>query len=126
MNLLLWILQVALALFAFMGGQYKVFHFRELAQMPQTAALARGAWGAIGVYEMVGAILLIVPAAIKWMPILSPLAAAAIALDAVALALLFARYSLAFTATNPLWYVVVMGLMAAFVAYGRFALTPLA
>jgi hypothetical protein len=126
MNILLWILQVALALFCFMGGQYKLFHFDELAKMPQTVALSRGGWGAIGVFEMVCAILLIVPAAVRWMPALTPLGAAALALEALALAVLFAQYSLALTATNPLCYVVVMGLVAAFVAYGRFALGPLA
>jgi hypothetical protein len=34
MNVLLWILQVALALFCFAGGQYKVFQFDELAKVP--------------------------------------------------------------------------------------------
>jgi DoxX-like protein len=126
MNVFFWILQVALALFCFAGGQYKVFHFGELTKMPQTAALSRGSWGAIGVFEMLCAILLIVPAAAKWMPVLTPLAAAALALEALTLAVLFAHYSLALTATNPLMYVVVMGLVAAFVAYGRFTLRPLA
>jgi hypothetical protein len=126
MNVLLWILQVGLALFSFMGGQYKLFHFDELAKMPQTAALSRGGWGALGIFEMLCAILLIVPAATKWMPVLTPLAGAALALEALALTVLFAQYSLALTATNPLLYVVVMALMAAFVAYGRFLLRPLA
>ena len=125
MNILLWILQVALALFSFAGGQYKVFHFAELAKVPSSAALSRGGWGAIGVFEMLCALLLVVPAAAKWMPVLTPLAAAALALEAFTLAVLFAQYSLALTATNPLIYVVVMGLVAAFVAYGRFALKPL-
>jgi hypothetical protein len=75
---------------------------------------------------MLCAILLIVPAAAKWMPVLTPLAAAALALEAFTLAVLFAQYSLVLTATNPLMYVVVMGLVAAFVAYGRFTLKPLA
>ena len=126
MNILLWVLQVALALFSFMGGQYKLFHFDELAKMPQTAALSRSGWGALGVFEMLCAILLVVPAAAKWMPILTPLAAAALALEALALAVLFAQYSLALTATNPLCYVVVMALVAAFMAYGRFTLRPFA
>ena len=39
------------------------------------------------------------------------------ALETLALAVLFAQYSLALTATNPLCYVVVMGTVAAFVAY---------
>jgi DoxX-like protein len=126
MNVFLWILQVALALFCFAGGQYKVFHFDELAKVPSSAALSQGAWGAIGVFEMLCALLLVVPAAAKWMPVLTPLAAAALALEAGTLAVLFAQYSLALTATNPLIYVVVMALVAAFVAYGRFALRPLA
>jgi hypothetical protein len=126
MNILLWILQLALALFSFMGGQYKLLQFHELAEMPQTAALSRGVWGAVGVFEMTCAILLIVPAAIKWMVILTPFAAAALAFEALALAVLFARYSLALTATNPLIYVVVMGLVGAFVAYGRFRIRQLA
>ncbi|HEY5082299.1 MAG TPA: DoxX family protein [Bauldia sp.] len=126
MNVLLWILQIALALFCVAGGQYKVFHFDELAKMPQTGAMSRGVWGAIGIFEMLCAILLIVPAATNWIPVLTPLAAAAVALEGLSLAFLFAQYSLALTATNPLIYVVVMGLVAAFVAYGRFALKPLA
>ena len=126
MNVLLWVFQIVLALFSFMGGQYKLFHFDELAKMPQTAALSRAGWGALGVFEVVCAILLIVPAALKWMPVLTPLAAAALALEALALAVLFAQYSLALTATNPLVYVVAMALIALFVAWGRYALEPAA
>jgi hypothetical protein len=44
--------------------------------------------------------------------------------ESLALAGLYARYSLELTATNPLVWVVLMGLMAAFVAYGRYALRP--
>ena len=126
MNVFLWILQVALALFSFAGGQYKVFHFSELAKVPSSAALSRGGWAAIGVFEMLCAILLVVPAAAKWMPVLTPSAAAALALESLILAVLFAQYSLSLSASNPLIYVVVMGVVAAFVAYGRFALRPLA
>ena len=124
MNVLLWVLQVALALLSFAGGAYKMFMFDELAKMPATGALARGGWGALGVFEMLCAVLLVVPAVANWMPVLTPLAAAALALESLALAGLYAQYSLGLTATNPLVWVVVMGLMAAFVAYGRYALGP--
>jgi DoxX-like family len=124
MNVLLWVLQVALALLSLAGGAYKVFQFGELAKVPSTVALSRGGWGAFGVFEMLCAVLLVVPAAAKWMPALTPLAAAALALESLALAVMYARYSLALTPTNPLVYVVVMGLMAAFVAYGRYAVRP--
>jgi hypothetical protein len=124
MNVLLWVLQVALALLSFGGGAYKVFMFDELAKVPAMGALSRGGWGALGVFEMLCAVLLVVPAAANWMPVLTPLAAAALALESLALAGLYARYSLEVTAINPLVWVVVMGLMAAFVAYGRYALRP--
>ena len=120
MNLFLWVLQVALALLYLSGGAYKTFMFDELAN--QMVALPRGGWAALGVLEMVCAVLLIVPAAANRMPVLTPLAAAALALESLALAGLYARYSLELTATNPLVWVVMMGLMAAVVAYGRSAL----
>jgi hypothetical protein len=66
---------------------------------------------------MLCAVLLVVPAVTKWMPVLTPLAAAA---------LVYSRYSLRLTATNPLVWVIGMALMAAFVACGRYALRPLA
>jgi hypothetical protein len=124
MNVLLWVLQLALALLSFGGGAYKVFMFDELAKMPAMGALPRGGWGALGVFEMLCGVLLVVPAATNWMPVLTPLAAAALALESLALAAVYARYSLELTATNPLVWVVMMGLMAAFVAYGRYALRP--
>jgi hypothetical protein len=122
MNLLLWILQIALALVYFAGGAYKTFMFDELAS--QLTALPRGGWSALGVFEMLGAVLLVVPAAAKWMPVLTPLAAAALALETLALAVLYAQYSLEVAVTNPLVWSVVMGLLVAFVAYGRYALRP--
>jgi hypothetical protein len=125
MNVLLWVLQVPLALLSLAGGAYKVFMFDELAKVPAAGALSRGGWGALGVFEMLCAVLLVVPAAVKWMPVLTPLAAAVLALESLGLALLYARYSLELTAANPLVWVVVIGLTAAFVAYGRYALAPL-
>lgn len=121
MNVALWIIQIVLALLSLAGGAYKVLSFDELAKVPATAALPRGAWGAVGVFEMVCAGLLIIPAATKWMPALTPLGAAALAVESVALAVLYARYSLEPAAANPLVWVVGMALMAAFVAWGRYA-----
>jgi hypothetical protein len=110
-----------LALLYFAGGSYKTFQFDELANQMRT--LPRGGWRALGMFEMLGAVLLVVRAATKWMPVLTPLAAAVLALETLALAEVYARYSLQLTATNPLVWAVVMGLLAAFVAYGRYALS---
>jgi hypothetical protein len=124
MNVLLWVLQAALAFLYLSGGAYKVFKFDTLAT--HMRALSRGGWRTLGVLEMLGAVLLIVPAATQWMPVLTPLAAAALALETLGLAGLYARYSLKLTAANPFVWAAVMGLLVAFVAYGRYALTPLA
>ncbi len=113
MNVLLWVLQVALAFLYLAGGSYKVFKFDALAN--HMRALPRGGWRALGVLEMLGAVLLVVPA-------VTPLAGAVLALETLALAALYARYSLKLAATNPLVWAAVMGLLAAFVAYGRYAL----
>lgn len=124
MNVLLWVFQVALALLYLAGGAYKAFMFDELAN--QMDVLSRGGWGALGVLEMVCAVLLVLPVSEKWMPIQTPLAGAVLALETLGLAALYAGYSLTLTASNPLVWAVAMGLMAAFVAYGRYALRPTA
>jgi hypothetical protein len=121
MNVFLWVLQAVLGVFSLAGGTYKVLMAAELAgQLP----LSRPGWAALGVLEVVCAVLLVVPAALNWMPVLTPLAAAALALDYLALAVLFARYSIKLTANNPLPYALVGGLLAAFVDYGRYAFSP--
>jgi uncharacterized membrane protein YphA (DoxX/SURF4 family) len=123
MNILLWVLQVALALLYLSGGSYKMFSFAELAN--QLPALSHGVWRALGALEMLGGVLLIVPAATRWLPVLTPVAAATLALETLALAGVYAQYSLAVAVTNPLVWSVVMGLLLTFVAYGRFVLRPL-
>jgi hypothetical protein len=124
MHVLLWVLQIVLALQAVAGGAYKVFQFDKLENAPPTAALPRAGWTAIGVLEIVCGLLLVLPAATGWMPILTPLGAAVLAVESFALAALYARHSLNIAATNPLVYVVFSGVLAAFVAYGRYALAP--
>jgi hypothetical protein len=123
MNALLWVLQVILAFLYFAGGAFKTFNPQDVAK--QITALPLGVWSAIGVFEVLGGILLIVPAAAKWMPSLTPLAAAMLALETLALATLYATYSLKLAVTNPLVWAVPMCLIAAFVAYGRYSLSPL-
>jgi hypothetical protein len=74
---------------------------------------------------MLGAVLLIVPAATKWMPVLTLVAAGVLAVEGLTLAVVFARSSVSLTLQNPMVWNLVMGLLAAFVAYGRYALRPL-
>ena len=115
MNVIIWIFQVALALMLLAGGSYKLFKVDALAKTPSGNALPRSAWRAIGAVEMVCGFLLVIPA-------LAPLAAAVIVVESLFLAAIYARHSLAVKATNPLVYVVPIALVAAFIAYGRYAL----
>jgi hypothetical protein len=117
MNIFLWFLQIALALLYVSGGAYKTFAFAELANHMQ--ALSLGGWRALGVFEILGGVLLVIPTALNWMPVLTPFAAAALAFETLSLAAVYAHYSLELAVTNPLCWSVVMGLLAAFVAYGR-------
>src|SRR5262249_57844837 len=89
MNILLWILQAVLALLCLSGGAYKAFKFDQLANYMR--ALSRGGWRALGVLEMLCGVLLIVPAAANWMPVLTLLAAAVLALESFALSALYSR-----------------------------------
>ncbi|MEO7190950.1 MAG: hypothetical protein ABI051_07825 [Vicinamibacterales bacterium] len=117
MNVLLWVLQIALALLYLSGGAYKAFMFDELARGMD--ALSRGGWAAVGVFEMLGGVLLVLPAVVKSMRGVTPIVAGALALETFALVALYASYSLEWSVTNPLVWAVVMGLLIAFVAYGR-------
>jgi hypothetical protein len=119
MNVFLWILQAVLAFLYLSGGAYKVFKFDSLATHMQ--ALSRNGWRLLGVIEMIGAVLLIAPMALHWMPGLTPLAAAVLAVETLGLAALYARYSLKFTPANPMVWAAVMGLLAVVVACGRYS-----
>jgi len=116
MNVLLWVVQVLLALLSIGGGAYKLLAYDQIAKMPQTAALPHSGWIALGVFEVVCGLLLIIPAAR-----MIPIAATALAFESIALAVFYARYSTELTAQNPLVWVVVMAVMAAFIAFGRFS-----
>lgn len=119
MNVVLWLVQIALAALAFAGGAYKVLMFAELAKLPATSALPRAAWTALGVFEMLCALPLVIPAFVRRKPVVTVIAASALALESLALAAVYARYSLQMAATNPLVWVVAMAMMAVFIAFGR-------
>lgn len=119
MNLLLWVFQALLALLYLTGGYYKAFQFDALAD--QFPAVPRGGWRLVGLVEMVGAVLLIVPAAIGWMPSLTIIAAVVLAVETLVISGIYARHSLKMTPANPLVWSGVMFALVSFVAYARFA-----
>lgn len=115
-------LQVALALLYLAGGAYKTFSFDEVAK--QMTALPRNVWAALGVIEMLGAVVLIVPVAAKWMPGLTPprrrRARAGDLGPRRGVRPVLAEAG----RDQPAGLGRVMGLLAAFVAYGRYVLRP--
>ena len=121
MNAVLWILQIVLAVFCFTGGAYKVFMFHEVASEAWYGALPRLVWGALGVFEIVCGLVLVVPALTRGRRELVAIAAAALMVETVALAAIYGSYSLQMRAENPLVWVLMTALLAALVAYGRYA-----
>ncbi len=123
MNTMLWVLQALLALLLVAGGGYKAMSAADLAT--QFPALSLVLWRILGIVELMGGLLLVVPGAMRWMPALTPIAAAILCVEAFAISLVYARVSTRLSAENPLVWSVAMVLLLAIVAYGRFATTRL-
>ena len=119
MNVLLWVLQAALAFLYLSGGAYKIFKVEDLAG--HFRGLPPNAWRALGALEIVGGVLLVLPAKVTGMPTLTALVAALLAIETLGIAAAYARKSLKLVAANPFVWSAGMGLIAAFVAWGRYA-----
>ncbi len=114
----LWIIQALLAAAFLMGGGMKLAApIEELqAQMPWVAGAMGGAVRFIGLVEVLGALGLILPAATRIQPKLTPLAATGLLVVMVlAAATHIARGEFPMITVN-----IVLGGLAAFVAWGRF------
>ncbi len=123
MHILLWVLQVLAALLYGASGVMKAFMFDKVSQdVPSFGALPREAWMALGVLELVCTIGLIVPAALHWRPQLTVLAAGLLAVES----LVFVWVHLKYHETTPLLLSGALGLLMAFIAYGRLFLRPIA
>jgi len=122
MNTLLWVLQLLAALVYGASGVMKVFMFEKVsADVPSFGALPRGAWMALGILELVCTAGLIVPAALRWRPTLTVLAATALAIES----LVFIGVHVKYREIAPIIFSGVLGLLMAFIAYGRTVLKPI-
>ena len=123
MTYVLWIIQVLLALlFLFSGGTKLVLPIETLMSMgsPNAIALPGLFVRFIGICEVLGALGLILPGLMRIRPGLTPLAASGLVIIMIgATVLTFAADGIAM-ALPPL----VVGLLSAFVAYGRWRLAP--
>ena len=122
MNLFLWILQVLAALVYGASGIMKVFLFEKVSRdVSSFAALPRRAWLLLGLLELVCTAGLILPAALRWQPTLTGLAALVLALES----LVFIWVHVRCRERMPVLVSGALGLLMAFLAYGRLVLHPL-
>jgi uncharacterized membrane protein YphA (DoxX/SURF4 family) len=122
MNIVLWVLQVLAALLYGSSGVMKVFMFDKVSQdVPSFGALPREAWMILGILELVCTVGLIVPAAFRWQPSLTVAAATILAIESLVFIGVHAKYR----EIGPIIMCGVLGLVMAFVAYGRMVLRPI-
>lgn len=123
MNIALWVVAGLLAL-AFLGaGGMKLSQPKEKLQasgMGWTEDFSVTGVKLIGTAEVLGAIGLILPPLVNIAPVLAPIAAVGLLVTMIGAAVVHVRRG----ETQALAAPVVLGLLAAFVAYGRFFLVP--
>src|ERR1700691_3261442 len=122
MNIMLWILQVLAAFLYGASGVMKVFMVDKVSKdVPSFGALPRKAWMALCILELVCTVGLIVPAAFHWQPPLTILAATVLAVES----LVFVGVHVKYRVVAPIILSGVLGLLIAFIAYGRIVLQPI-
>ena len=122
MNILLWVLQVLAAIMYGASGVMKVFMFDKISkEVPSFGALPREAWMALGILELVCTVGLIVPAAFHWHPALTVVAATVLAIES----LVFVWVHVKYREIPTIIMCCVLGLLMAFIAYGRMVLKPI-
>jgi hypothetical protein len=118
MNYALWVVQVLLALqFLFAGGVKLV---QPIEIMTQQISLPGPFLHFIGVAEVLGALGLVLPGLLGIWPVLAPLAAVGLVIIMVGATVLTVAIGGGAQALIPL----VVGVLAAFVAYGRWRRVP--
>jgi hypothetical protein len=100
----------------------KVFMFDKISQdVPSFGALPRKAWTTLGILELACTVGLVVPAAIHLQPRLTILSAAVLAVESVVFVAVHVKYR----EITPMILSGVLGLLMAFIAYGRLVLAPI-
>ena len=119
MNIVLWIIQVLLALlFLFSGVMKLILPIEEMTkQMAMPGLFLRF----LGVVEVLGALGLILPGLFRIKPWLTPLAAVGLTIIVIGATVITLMIGGGATAMIPL----VTALLSAFVAYGRWRLAPM-
>lgn len=121
MNIILWILQIFLALHTAIGAVWKFSNSEQTVFSLEV--IPHGIWLAMSIIELLCSLALIIPAFSRRLGILSPAAAACIAAEM----LLFSGLLIYSGNINygHLIYWLVVAALSIFIAYGRFVLKPL-
>lgn len=117
MNIALWAVQIILGLMFLMAGASKAFQYEKTkAKMPWIKDVSKSLVIFIGIAEVLGGLGLILPQAIGFVPILTPLAAIGLAVVMVFAAIFhFNRKEYQGIGMN-----IILLLFALFIAWGRF------
>jgi len=121
MNLALWVVQILLAIAFSMAGMMKASRPKE--KLPENMGWAKdisqGTVTLIGVLEILGAVGLILPQITGILPWLTPVAAVGLVLTMIGAIITHMRRGEGFAPA------VILLVLAAFVAFGRFVLVPI-
>jgi uncharacterized membrane protein YphA (DoxX/SURF4 family) len=122
MNSLLWVLQILAALLYAGSGVMKVFMFDKVSKdVPSFGALPRNVWTLLGLLELICVVGLIIPSVLRWHPLLTVVAATILAIES----LIFIFVHVTYREIPPIIMSTALGLLMAFIAYGRMVLQPL-
>ena len=124
MNILLWILQVVLALLFLFAGIMKLVVPADLLMAnapPGSTQFPAAFLKFIGLAETLGGFGLILPGIFRRQPGLTPLAAVGLTIIMIGAVVISVRDHGLMAGVTPL----IVGLLCAFVAYGRWKLVPL-
>ena len=103
-------------------GRHEGLHVRQGKRGSRILrCVATGAWKALGILELICAVGLIVPAALHWQPMLTVVAAAILAMES----LIFVWVHIKYRESTPIILSAVLGLLMAFIVYGRMLLKPI-
>jgi hypothetical protein len=104
------------------GGYFQMFKIEDLQKtVAAMRELPHGLWAFLGAVGGLAGLALILPGVINALRALTPIAATVVAVQSVLISALYIYYG----DRAPLPYSVAMAIIAAFIAYGRFALSPL-
>lgn len=121
MNILLWVLQILLALHTAIGAFWKFSNSEQT--VPSLSAIPHGVWLVLSVVELACVVGLVIPLLYRPLAMLAPLAAIVIA----AIMLLYCVLHLVSGDPNhgQLVYWLVVAAFSALIAYGRLVLRPI-